>query len=191
MPLTKKLMSEQKMILDVGCGRRPLGTVNCDLFVKGSKDHRCRPLQPQITPNFVKCDAHCLPFRTRSFNIVISRHVLEHLDNPLVALEEWARVAENCVKVAVPSLYSEATQETSSLHKYSWSYWTLKNLMREVFPVVKIYKSYSDLLSKRQGLLPLIWNRVLMKVLKFLSILAKHELIAVGVLHSPDPLNTM
>jgi len=72
------------LILSVGCGgnkRYPhcsLGDVNIDLEF------------PIVEiRNFIRADAHFLPFRRKIFSEVKAIHVAEHLDNPLEKLQEY------------------------------------------------------------------------------------------------------
>lgn len=70
-------------VLDVGCGDRPTGNVNLDLFFYG----KCK--------NFVIGEAQHLPFKNQVFEKVYSKHCLEHLENPLRFFEEAERVLKN------------------------------------------------------------------------------------------------
>src|ERR1700747_3240877 len=45
----------------------------------------------------LKADAHFLPFREKVFSETRCFHVLEHLKNPAVAIEEIRRVSERAV----------------------------------------------------------------------------------------------
>jgi ubiquinone/menaquinone biosynthesis C-methylase UbiE len=69
------------MILDVGCGNHPHGTVNIDV-TRAEKQ----------VPNFVLCDAAYLPFRSSCFGEVVSYSVIEHVDKFGLALKEMWRV---------------------------------------------------------------------------------------------------
>jgi len=119
------------LILNVGCGNKPSGTVNCDLFLKSKTQRNLGDytIKPEKLPNFVLCDAHKLPFHNNSFKTVYAHHVLEHLKNPLEALEEWARVASKTVLVVVPDLAGTRIYGDFQSHLYSWSRQTLENLL--------------------------------------------------------------
>lgn len=71
------------MKLDIGCGGgakfkpSPRGDVNCDVSVPDTK-----------VPNFIRCDAHFLPFKQKIFERVFLYSVLEHLESPFKALKE-------------------------------------------------------------------------------------------------------
>lgn len=100
----------QKPLLNVGAGtartslRAALfgptlwGDVNVDLA--GSGLHG---------PNNVSFgDVHRLPFADRTFGAAIASHVLEHVDDPALALAELRRVADE-VFVVVPSWWAPHT----------------------------------------------------------------------------------
>ncbi len=67
--------------LDIGCGSGtkfkpfPRGDINCDIDIPLTK-----------VPNFVRCDAHFIPFKQNIFERVFLYDVLEHLESPLKAL---------------------------------------------------------------------------------------------------------
>lgn len=76
-------------VLDLGCGPRDQAPVFESLGVNyvgvdydgGAPD--------------LLCDAHCLPFKSNSFDVVFSYAVLEHLANPFIAIGEISRVLAN------------------------------------------------------------------------------------------------
>ena len=78
--------------MDVGCGTNsrfkavPRGDVNCDVGVPRAK-----------IPNFFRCDAKFLPFRSGSFNVALLFNVLEHIEDYEKALNESLRVAEHAI----------------------------------------------------------------------------------------------
>ena len=67
-------------VLDVGCGDRPAGNVNLDLFYYGK------------WKNFIIGEAHHLPFKNLVFTKVYSKNCLEHLENPLEFFKEAKRI---------------------------------------------------------------------------------------------------
>lgn len=97
-------------VLDVGCGHRPKGDVNVDLFMEATAhrtaDQRVNddsPLDVRRIPNFVQADACRLPFRDRAFGKVYSWHLIEHLPKPESFLAECCRVADELVEVRCPN----------------------------------------------------------------------------------------
>ena len=92
------------MKLDVGCGSFPSGNINCDLFITDI-GHRCekgRTLDVKKIEYFVLCDAQYLPFRSNYFDEVYCSHVIEHVDNPLLMLNELVRVSNCSIEVITP-----------------------------------------------------------------------------------------
>jgi len=96
--------------LDVGCGHRPKGDVNIDLFVEATAhraaDQRMNDdvrLKVAEIPNFVRADACHLPFRGRAFRKVYSWHLIEHLLKPDDFLAESCRIAEEEIEVRCPN----------------------------------------------------------------------------------------
>lgn len=166
--------------LDVGCGLKPRGDVNVDLNPVVKYDsipsHQGFPatLRPEYIPNFVRASAFHLPFRDGSFGSVISSHCLEHLDRPLDVLREWARVSSKRVIVAVPQLESRLGMGDAEDHLYSWSEKSFTNLLKRVFPKVKVSVNPT----------PWFWNRipVSFKFLfrRYVPLLRELELIGVG-----------
>lgn len=90
------------MRLDVGCGSAFQGDVNVDVK---------RPCD-------VMCSVDALPFQ-RVFSVVSMSHVLEHLDDPVKALDECLRVAR-IVEVRVPVRWHPYTKLDKS-HKWHFS----------------------------------------------------------------------
>ena len=87
----------QGKILEVGCGLQQLAAyLNKDQFYLGS----------DIEGGVVNCSAYKLPFSDRFFDTVVLAEVLEHLEMPLVALQEAARVSSKRLIVTVPNDYS-------------------------------------------------------------------------------------
>lgn len=61
---------------------------------------RGRSFFPEL--HFSRGDVRSLPFPDRSFDLVMCLEVLEHLENPSQALEEFRRVSRTYVLVSVP-----------------------------------------------------------------------------------------
>ena len=109
------------VLLDVGCGNAPMGTVNVDV---NFGQHR--PDLPEVfvstnAPNPVKASAAFLPFRDNSFKNVFSQAMLEHVPNPTKCLLEMVRVASKEVKFIVPHRYFKGgfLRGHPKTHKYN------------------------------------------------------------------------
>jgi SAM-dependent methyltransferase len=79
---------EGNLTLDVGCGKCKRGDIGVDL-----------QRSPEVD---VICDAQLLPFRDNSFGTVFSSHVLDHLEDPELALLDWCRVARRKLVIYLP-----------------------------------------------------------------------------------------
>jgi ubiquinone/menaquinone biosynthesis C-methylase UbiE len=84
-----------------------------------------------INPDVVG-DAQAIPFPDKTFDVVVMAEVLEHLDNPMKAVEEAIRVAKRAVVITVPlekiwpsSLYPGS----NPAHK---RYWTPDTFYHEI-----------------------------------------------------------
>ena len=54
-------------------------------------------------PNFVRGDAHRLPFKTDSFDTVVMADMLEHTPDPVKILKEASRIAKSLLIVTLPN----------------------------------------------------------------------------------------
>jgi len=121
-------------LLDAGCGRymkyckdlssvaRVFG-VDCDQILE--TDSRRGPFG-------IRGDIHHLPFPANSFDIVLSRSVVEHLENPAQAFQEWARVLRPGGKVIIltPNKYDYV-----SVIAAITPYWLHRALVSRIFQV--------------------------------------------------------
>jgi len=79
-----------KPMINVGCGETDWGDVNVDNT-------------PQKVKGFIQLDVNKrMPFKDKQFGSLLASHVLEHLEDPDAALDEWHRIADR-VYVLVPS----------------------------------------------------------------------------------------
>jgi len=93
--------------LDIGCGDRGTGDVNCDLFVGKSPHLTSGEISPRTIPNFVRCDANNLPFRNKAFEESFCSHLLEHKGiNPVRVVKEMIRVTTSSIIIVVPHRFA-------------------------------------------------------------------------------------
>lgn len=119
-----RLLKNRK-VLEVGCGRGFLAgkmaaknTVTaCDIVV-GDKTKQKYP-----AVKFMEANIESLPYKDRSFDVVISTHTLEHVKDLATAVRELRRVAKNELIIVVPK--QRPYKYTFSLHTqffpYDWS----------------------------------------------------------------------
>ena len=76
-------------VLDMGCGDQPYAR----LITETSTQYVGMDLSPEHTPKPHVCaDSLALPFRSGSFDAVLSTQVLEHVRNPFTVFREISRV---------------------------------------------------------------------------------------------------
>lgn len=106
--ITPQLPKKSTSILDVGCGDGYL--LHCLSHLNSSKTgvdmnsarlKRAQERVPDVT--FIKGDVYKLPFKDKTFDVVICSEVLEHLEHPEKALKELKRVAKQKIIVTVPN----------------------------------------------------------------------------------------
>jgi len=103
------------LVLEVGSGHRPhpRADVLSDKYLedieRGGKLFIDRP--------FVQADVERLPFKSKAFDYVICRHVLEHTENPQAALNELSRVAR-AGYIETPSAVWEWLHPTRAYHRW-------------------------------------------------------------------------
>jgi hypothetical protein len=92
------------IVLDVGCGDKAVGDVNCDRTIEDHDHHRGSKIggiphriDPRKTPNFVVCDASCLPFIDNCFDMVVSKQVVEHVERPYLMISEMVRTSRDVI----------------------------------------------------------------------------------------------
>lgn len=67
-----------------------------------------------------------LPFPDKSFDFVISSHVIEHFFDPIAALKEWARVARQYIYIICPkrnALPSDVDKPLTALQEHIDRHW--------------------------------------------------------------------
>ncbi len=107
-------------VLEIGSGHNPSPRSNvlCDKFLA---DDTQRGGQILIDRPIVEADGQYLPFADKSFDYVICRHVLEHVEDPILMIAELERVADRGY-IETPSELGERL--------YGWPYhnWILNEV---------------------------------------------------------------
>jgi SAM-dependent methyltransferase len=79
-----------------------LDTVNVDYSERADSTPLQLEFAGHVMPVDVVAEACDLPFSDNSYDFVLASHVLEHLPDPIAALDEWARVASRYVLIVLP-----------------------------------------------------------------------------------------
>lgn len=120
--------------MDIGCGSNYRGTVNIDRYTDPNP-HTTQIMKPREIPNFIIADAGRLPIRSHSIKVIHCAHTLEHLEDPLQALREIARIMTGVAVLRVPN---NPVTDNHHAHLFSWSETSFRNLLSRVFEVKKI-----------------------------------------------------
>jgi len=84
-----------------------LNTVNVDYqAVPSTHAAQLRHAGRSMTVDVIAA-ADALPFADKSYDFVLASHVLEHMPDPIAALEDWSRVARRFVLVILPQPTNE------------------------------------------------------------------------------------
>lgn len=100
--ILKHLPSCPAKILEVGCGKGYLLSKIKEHghLVKGSDIIDANKIDVDF--DYIQCSISNLPFVSKSFDIVVCAHVLEHIPNIIQAIEELKRVALKQLFIVVP-----------------------------------------------------------------------------------------
>jgi len=95
------------LTLDVGCGIIQQGHINIDIE------------KPKvINGNFIKADGQYLPFRNNVFDTVYCFHVIEHIKNPYLLIDELVRVAKGKIEIRCPYRFSGIAKSKEHKHYF-------------------------------------------------------------------------
>lgn len=72
--------------LEIGCGARTITPTNRTILSDGFSEHG---VHDSIAKVFFKGDQ--IPYADGSFDFILNEHVLEHITNPIKAINEWVR----------------------------------------------------------------------------------------------------
>jgi len=145
--LRDKPEERRGLTLDLGCGDKPRGDVNVDVFV------------PQDVPeNFVLADVENLPFKDKCFDIVRSSYVIEHCVEPVRFITAVCRIAKQEVRIITDNgewfgIFLFRLFHTGFLfhdeHCYLWTDVYMRNLMRRLglTSCVSVFNSSRNLLT--------------------------------------------
>ena len=83
-------------VLEIGSGNRPRKRSNviCDKFISDNTERSGGDSIVIDKRPFVVADGLALPFKDKSFDYVITSHILEHVDDPYKFVAELSRVAK-------------------------------------------------------------------------------------------------
>jgi ubiquinone/menaquinone biosynthesis C-methylase UbiE len=148
-----------KSVLDVGCGEGvPLLNILSELQSNNSINGvDCDEIKLLMIKNnipegkFVKGDIYNLPYKNKTFDLILCLEVLEHLSSPKKALEEIKRVSSQNVLFSVPNeplwsflnlmrlKYVRNFGNTPG-HCQKWSFRNFQKLLKRYFKIKLVKK---------------------------------------------------
>jgi ubiquinone/menaquinone biosynthesis C-methylase UbiE len=116
-----KIPGQDLNILDIGSGggwiKNKLSDKNITLVDLSYKNLSIIKNNDQNRPGFyLVADAHGLPFKDESFDIIIISEVLEHLNNPGLAISNAFRVLKKGGKIIITTPYNEIIRYYLCIH---------------------------------------------------------------------------
>ena len=105
----KKEETVNSSLLDVGCGDGSyLRYISCENAVgldvsKSKLQHARKKCKDRQRYDFIEADAEYLPFRNKSFDIVLASELIEHVPNPIETIREIARACKNKAVISTPT----------------------------------------------------------------------------------------
>lgn len=167
--------------LDVGCGNGFLKSIG----LTGSIGMDVR-LSPAVT---VRASAENLPFRDEIFYLVFAGEVLEHLNAPAQALNEWTRVlcTGGTLCLSTPNGRLVGLKGNHPEHKHLFTAADLEiALTRRGIKRIKVRAIYFGLVSGRRLFELLPWKTLKLFLLRFpVPSLISYDLFLAGV-KDPD-----
>ncbi|MBN1405016.1 MAG: methyltransferase domain-containing protein [Candidatus Omnitrophica bacterium] len=127
-------ISPDDMVIDVGSGTLPnlRANVLCDRYISDDAERDGAPFCAGRGQIIVACDARRLPFKNKAFDYSICSHLVEHVEDPALVLNELQRISK-AGYIEMPNL------EWETLVGRAWHYWTaeVKNGVLEITPKEK------------------------------------------------------
>ena len=90
--------------LEVGCGCWTIAPATRTVFSDGYEEHAGNKSLAKVF-----FDTNQIPYENNSFEFVLSEHVLEHIFQPIQALQEWIRVLKKGGKIFLFLPHSDRT----------------------------------------------------------------------------------
>jgi ubiquinone/menaquinone biosynthesis C-methylase UbiE len=130
------LVCKQKLTIDIGCGTGKFlpflsdNSICADNSLEMIKFSKTNSANNKL--QFVVCDAHFLPFQSKSIEQIISSRCLMHLKFPEKAIKEFSRVANKNIIFDFPNSWS------LSLYHMLW-----RKIVHKFNPKSQIYKTFT------------------------------------------------
>ena len=103
-----KNIGKNDLVLDLGSGDKPFwrADVIVDKYLEDDRQRSSGPVLLDKNKLFIKADVENLPFKDKVFDFVYCSHLLEHVENPVKAINEITRVGKSGY-IEVPRAFLE------------------------------------------------------------------------------------
>ncbi|MEW6324727.1 MAG: class I SAM-dependent methyltransferase [Nitrospirota bacterium] len=104
-------------VLEIGSGNNPHSRSNvlCDKYLLSDAERAGRLVADRA---IVVGDGERLPFKDRSFDYVIAKQVVEHMDDPETCFREMMRVSRRGGYIETPTEFQERINPEKTFHKW-------------------------------------------------------------------------
>jgi hypothetical protein len=120
---------DEKSILDAGAGKGTLRSfklkgrtvIASDIYLPYLRDAKAA----KVYEDCILCDVRMLPFKDKSFNVVLANQLLEHLtdDEGIRFLENVEKIARNKVVITTPSGFYTRLHQHGNIYEQHKSGW--------------------------------------------------------------------
>jgi ubiquinone/menaquinone biosynthesis C-methylase UbiE len=163
--------NQNKTILDIGCAdgdlmgfinnRKRFYTVGVDVYepylreCKRAKTHNANIL----------CDVRKLPFKDKSFDVVLFLETIEHLEREegLKVLQDVERIARREVIISTPVAFAEQKAYGENPHQEHRSFWNLAEMRQRGYKVRGTGIRENWLVEKVRNGIPQLADKVLLR----------------------------
>ena len=128
-------------LLDAGCGNGYFTYYLDHVFNVTCLDFSKAILSVNPCPKKIQASAFEMPFRDNSFDVVFCANLLHHIENPLLVINEMARVSSRFIAIVEPNRYNPfmllialMSREDRLVIRYSPRY--LRSLVTDTFRIL-------------------------------------------------------
>ena len=140
-----------KNLLDIGCGS-PSSCMHDASFLKFIGYGQGMDIEPRDIPfPFTEGNIMDIPFKDRTFDVVTALEVIEHIDDPIKALQEMHRVLKD------DGICIISTPDNHLFFRIFWFFWerTFGQMWHETHETIYTKKQWLELI-KKTGLFKII-----------------------------------
>lgn len=173
----RSLDKQVQSILDIGCAdgdmmgfinkRRRFYAVGIDIYEPYLKEAQ----KSGNHSEYILCDARKLPFKDKSFDIVLFLETIEHLEKQegLKVIEDVERIARRQVIISTPVGFAKQDAYSGNPYQRHRSFWNPSEMRQRGYKVRGIGIAESWLIGKIRNAIPQFANKIISKKQKSLD----------------------